>query len=152
MPEVLDLGGGDVHDPHLKIYNLDYAVGDSCSNKLGDVVLIQWLLKRHFSRKDKKQLLGDKFWLEVTGYIDSNTIDVIKVYQYDLLRTSKNSTCKIDGNIFPVRQLTELTKYELVNLNMSVHSYFPKQFRHPETDNFLTSEYKGIISRAGAIS
>ena len=78
MPEVMNFANA------AKIYNLTYAVGDGRANKRDDVMLVQWLLKRHFSRPEKKAILGGKWDIFlINGTYDEDLCNLIKIYQFD---------------------------------------------------------------------
>ena len=151
MPEIMNVAGeGGTDFAYLKIWNLTYAVGDECANKPHDVMLVQWLLTRHFERKDKKKLIGDVGTI-VNGIYNDQTSYMLKVFQYDVIRSQSMTEVKMDGQIFPVRQVTKLRKYALVPLNMSVHSYYQKYFRNPHLDPLLPGEFKQVLSKCGKI-
>jgi hypothetical protein len=150
MPEIFDLSGEDTGDYALRIYNLKWAVGEGCANPTHEVMLVQWLLKRHFERKDKKSMVN-KFWLMVNGQYDKQLADIIRIYQYDVIQSSARTRVEMTGQLFPVRQLQQLDKYALVNLNMSVKSYFSDYYKNPAKDPFLPHEFKAVMGALGKI-
>jgi hypothetical protein len=150
MPEIFDISGEDTGQYVYRVYNLKYAVGEGCSNPTHEVMLVQWLLKRHFERKDKKKMI-EKFHLIVNGVYSSSLADIIRIYQYDVIQNSVRTNVKMTGQLFPIRQLTEIDKYALVNLNMSVKSYFEDFYKNPAKDPFLPFEFKAVMGGLGKI-
>lgn len=161
MPEIMNLDNTS-NDPNLKIWNLTYAVGEGCANREEDVYLVQWLLSRYFLRPDKKNLLrnnegvGLAEGVLLTGQWDDSTAELLKVAEYDISRNQKNNNVKMNAQIFPVRQVSELRKYELFFLNFAVHNTFPKYFCNPAADPMVWddpygSSPKGMFRRLGKI-
>jgi hypothetical protein len=142
MPEVLQI------DPAIKIYNLNYAVGDGCANKSDDVMLVQWLLKRHFERGDKKALLGNIWSIPVVNGVYCQTLsDIIKIYQYDVIMSNRGCKADIDGKIFPVRQVAAVNKYPLFYMNLSVGHHYKNFYKNPKTDPYVHSAVKPIFDK-----
>jgi len=142
MPEMLNFAGA------AKLYNLTYAVGPNCANKRDDVMLVQWLLKRHFSRPDKKSLLDPAYDVGVlNGTYSEELCDIIKIFQYDQRKTNRAAKYRMDGQIFPIRDVNNPGKYPLVHLNFSVQSYFKKYYEAPKLDPLAWSEFNNMIEK-----
>ncbi|MBL8211427.1 MAG: hypothetical protein JNK87_11975 [Bryobacterales bacterium] len=92
MAEIYNLGAG------ITFYNVSKAVGDGMPNQMDDVMLVQWLLKHHFERADKKAMLGSKWSIPViNGVCSATLIDIIKIYQYDANLNVKNADMPLNG-------------------------------------------------------
>jgi hypothetical protein len=142
MPEILQI------DSAIKIYNLNYAVGDGCANKPDDVMLVQWLLKRHFERADKKAMLGSIWSIPVVNGVYSQALsDIIKIYQYDIIMSNRACKADIDGKIFPVRQIAAVNKYPLFYINISVGHHYKNFYKNPKSDPYVHSAVKPIFDK-----
>lgn len=144
MPEIMNFAGVS------KIYNLTYAVGEECANRPEDVMLVQWLLKRHFSRADKKTLLGNRWDINViNGIYDESLCDMIKIFQFDFMKNNSTAKYHMDGKMFPVRDVSNPGKYPLLHLNFSVQSYFKKYYENPKSDPFSWQMFNQMIDKCG---
>jgi hypothetical protein len=156
MPEIMDISNSPVAtEGRVKmrqIWNTTYAVGEGCANHTDDVLVVQWMLQKHFQRPDKKALLGKGFTVPTHGGCDNATLDVIRIFQMDLIRHKGESTkVSMSGQVFPVRQVQELTKYTLAYLNYNLCLYYPQLFRNPGFDTKMSGYLKVLFSRCPQI-
>jgi len=71
MAEIYKLGGS------IDMYNVSYGVGEGMFNKMDDVMMVQWLLKHHFQRSDKKPKLGKIWAIDIVNGVWSKQLDEI---------------------------------------------------------------------------
>ncbi|MBL8178551.1 MAG: hypothetical protein JNK48_28015 [Bryobacterales bacterium] len=135
-----------------QIWNTTYAVGEGCANHTDDVLLVQWMLQKHFQRPDKKALLGNGFKVPTHGTCDQTTLDIIRIFQMDIIRNKGNDTkVQMNGQVFPVRQLQHIEKYTLAYLNYVVRLHYPNYFRNPGLDPKIPSYLKILFGRCNQI-
>lgn len=152
MPEIMDISASPVATGGQKrmneIWNTTYAVGEGCANYADDVLVVQWMLQKHFQRPDKKVLLGNGFRVPMHGDCDRATLDVIRIFQMDLIR-HKGDTTKVsmNGQVFPVRQVKEIEKYTLAYLNYNLLLHYPNYFRNPGLDPKIPGYLKILFGR-----
>lgn len=134
--------------PMRQIWNTTYAVGEGCANYADDVLMVQWMLQKHFQRPEKKALLGKGFAVPMHGDFDRATLDVLRIFQMDLIRNKgENTQVHMDGQVFPVRRVQELTKYTLTYLNYSVRQHYPNYFKNPGLDPKIPGYLKVLFGR-----
>ncbi len=145
MPKIHDVGAG------VRMYNVSHAVGDGMPNSKDDVLLVQWMLKVHFNRADKKAMLGQVWKMEtLTGTCSQELIEIIKIYQYDANLNIRGARLKLDGKIYPIQVCPGLNQSPLALLNLSVagHSKF---YKAPARDPSLYSEARTMFERCGTV-
>jgi hypothetical protein len=141
-----------VLDPSFKIYGISSSVGDGCANKSDDVMLVQWLLKRHFDRYDKKALLGTIWFVNVVNGVYSKMLsEVIKIYQYDAIKNVPGCKMDIDGKIPPVKGVSNMNKSAILYLNLSVMGHFKNYYKNPKSDPYVYSEAKAMFDKCGSM-
>src|SRR4051794_30619063 len=146
MSEIYNVGSG------VKFYNVSYGVGDGMLNKSDDVMLVQWLLKRHFDRADKKAKLGSVWSINViNGVWDSMTSDVMKIYQYDVCLSVAGGYLALNGKAYPIQACGGLNRSALALLNLSVAGHHKQYYHSPKTDPAVYSEAQAMFERCGTI-
>lgn len=147
MAEIYELGAG------VSFYNVSWGVGDGMPNKMDDVMLVQWLLKHHFERFDKKSMLGDIWSIPViNGICGSQLIEIIKIYQYDATRNIKNGDIPMNGRIYPIQACGGLNKSAVALLNLSVAGHFKKSYANPKSDPIVYSDVRAMFDRVGGVA
>lgn len=145
MAKIYDVGSG------VKFYSISHAVGEGMPNTMDDVMLVQWLLKRHFERADKKALLGRVYAIDViNGICDRSLIDVIKIYQYEANLNVRGAYYKLDGRIYPLMAGKHLNENPLPSLNLSVAGHC-KYYKNPMADPGIYSDAKAMFQRCGTM-
>ena len=135
-----------------QIWNTTYAVGEGCANHHDDVLMVQWMLQKHFQRPEKKLLLGKGFAIPTHGDCDQSTLDVIRIFQMDCIRNKGSQTkVQMNGQVFPVRQVSVIEKYSLVYLNYNLRLHYPQLFRNPGLDPKIPSYLKILFGRCPKI-
>jgi hypothetical protein len=134
----------------LKLYNVSWAVGDGMPNGPDDVMLVQWMLKRHFMRSNKSAMLGNNIWgiNAINGVCSDELIEIIKIYQYDAALTVPGARMTLNGKIYPIQSCKGLNHSPMALLNFSVHTNFKKYYENPQTDPLLTRDIKAMLDRA----
>lgn len=146
MAEIYDIGAGN------KFYNVSYGVGDGMFNKPDDVMLVQWLLKHHFARADKKERLG-KIWSVnvINGVWSPMMADILKIYQYDASLSVAGADIPLNGKIYPIQGCGGLNKSAVALLNLSVSGHFKQYYHSPKSDPIVYSDVKAMFDRCGTV-
>lgn len=145
MAKIFDVGSG------VRFYSISYAVGEGMPNFTDDVMLVQWLLKRHFERPDKKALLGRVWNIDViNGICSPQLVDIIKIYQYDANLNVRGARYKLDGKIYPLMAGKALNENPLPSLNLSVSGH-SKYYKNPTADPTVYSDLKAMFQRCGTV-
>lgn len=145
MAKIHDVGSG------VKFYSISHAVGEGMPNSKDDVLLVQWLLKQHFDRPDKKQLLGRVWQIHaLTGTCTPELVDIIKIYQYDANLNVRGARYKLDGKIYPLMSGKALNENPLPSLNLSVAGH-SKYYKTPSMTPGATMELKQMFERCGSV-
>lgn len=145
MAKIFDVGSG------VKFYSISYAVGDGMPNFPDDVMLVQWLLKRHFERADKRAMLGNVWNVDViNGICSQQLIDIIKIYQYEANLNVRGARYKLDGKIYPLMAGKALNESVLPSLNLSVSGH-SKFYKNPATDPMANRDLKSMFERCGSL-
>jgi len=146
MAEIYDVGAG------VKFYNVSYGVGDGMFNKTDDVMLLQWLLKHHFERSDKKAILGNVWTVNViNGVWGPMMSDILKIYQYDVSLNVKGGDIPLNGKAYPIQACGGLNKSAVAQLNLSVAGHYKSYYHSPKTDPMVYSDVKAMFDRCGTI-
>lgn len=144
MAEIYNLGAG------ITFYNVSKAVGDGMPNQMDDVMLVQWLLKHHFERTDKKAMLGSKWSIPViNGVCSAQLIDIIKIYQYDANLNVKNGDLPLNGRVYPIQACGGLNKSVMALVNLSIAGHFKKFYGDPKSDPIVGTDVKAMFARMG---
>lgn len=156
MPEIMDISDSPVATEGRvtmrQIWNTTYAVGEGCANYNDDVLMVQWMLQKHFQRPEKKSLLGTGFKVPMHGTCDQATLDVIRIFQMDLIRHKGDTTkVQMNGQVFPVRQVQYIEKYTLAYLNYNLRLHYPNYFRNPGLDPKIPQYLKLLFGRCDKI-
>jgi hypothetical protein len=146
MAKIYDVGSG------VKFYTVSHAVGEGMPNSTDDVMLVQWLLKRHFSRNDKRAMLGNNIWAVdvINGVCSEQLIEVMKIYQYDAMLTVRGAQLKLNGKFYPIQTSGGLNKSPVAMLNLSVSTNFKKFYDNPKSDPFVYSDAAAMFDRMKA--
>ncbi len=133
----------------MKFYNVSWAVGEGMPNNPEDVMLVQWMLKRHFMRSDRRAMLGNNVWgiNVINGVRGSELIEVIKIYQYDTALNVRGSKMKLDGKIYPIQSCPGVNHSPMALINFSVASNFKTFYDNPATDPLIVMETKAMVER-----
>jgi hypothetical protein len=135
----------------MQLYNVSWAVGEGMPNNPDDVMFVQWMLKRHFSRNDKRALLGKHWDIHVlNGVCGEALIDIIRIYQYDAILNVPGVKYKLDGKLYPIQSCHGGVNHSpIVSLNFSVGSNFKKFYDNPASDPFIvSSEMREMLKRS----
>lgn len=144
MAEIYQLGGS------IRMYNVSYGVGDGMLNNREDVMLVQWLLKRHFARPDKRALLGKTWYIDIlNGTYGSFLGDMIKIYQYDAVQSVSNCHFPLNGKIYPIQACNGPNNSVMALLNLSVSGHFKQYYHSPKSDPCVFTEAKEMFERCG---
>jgi len=144
MAEIYSLGGS------INMYNVSYGVGEGMFNKMDDVMLVQWLLKHHFSRADKRQKLGKHWDITVINGIWSKNLDeIIKIYQYDCMMNCNGADLDLNGKIYPIGGCGGANKSVMVYLNLSMSGHYKHYYESPKSDPTVWSDVKAMFDRCG---
>lgn len=142
MSKIYDVGSG------VKFYNVSHAVGEGMPNSMDDVMLVQWLLKHHFERSDKRAMLGEIWSVGViNGICGPELIEIIKIYQYDANRNIRGASFPINGKIYPIQVCGGLNKSPLALVNLSVSGHAKKYYENPKSDPLVYSDAKAMFDR-----
>ena len=147
MAEIYNLGAG------ITFYNVGWAVGDGMPNKMDDVMLVQWLLKHHFERADKRTMMGSRWSIPViNGMVGTQLIEIIKIYQYDANLNVSNADLPLNGRIYPIQACGGLNKSVMALANLSIAGHFKKFYANPKSDPIVWSDVKVMFDRIGAVT
>ena len=142
MSKIYDAGSG------VKFYNVSHAVGEGMPNSTDDVMLVQWLLKHHFQRTDKKAMLGNVWDINVVnGVCSPQLIEIIKIYQYDANLNIRGASMPLNGRMYPIQTCGGLNKSPLALINLSVAGHAKKFYLNPKTDPSVYSDAKAMFDR-----
>jgi hypothetical protein len=147
MAKIYDVGSG------VKFYNVSHAVGEGMPNSPDDVMLVQWLLKRHFERSDRKAMLGKVWAIDViNGICSPQLIDIIKIYQYDANLNVRGASLALNGRMYPIQSCGGLNKSPIALINLSVQNHFKNFYGNPKSDPFVFSDAKAMFDRCMAVT
>jgi hypothetical protein len=134
----------------MTLYNVRWAVGDGMPNNSDDVLLVQWMLKRHFMRSDKQALLGKQWQIHaLTGSCGEELVEIIKIFQYDIALNTWGSKMKLDGKIYPIQSCHGGVNHSpMMYLNFSVQSHFKKYYENPATDPLVIGGVREMLTRS----
>lgn len=145
MSKIFDVGSG------VKFYNVSHAVGEGMPNSPDDVMLVQWLLKNHFSRSDKRAMLGNIWSIPViNGICSPQLIEIIKIYQYDAMLNVRGANFTINGKLYPIQVCGGLNKSPIALVNLSIQGHFKKYYDNPKSDPMVFSDCKAMFDRCFA--
>jgi len=147
MAEIYKLGGS------IDMYNVSYGVGDGMFNKMDDVMLVQWLIRNHFSRMDKRSRLGSRYHLDIINGVWGKSLgELIKIYQYDANMTVTNCDLDLDGKIYPIQGCGGPNKSALVWLNLSMSGHAKSYYHNPKSDPAVYYDVKQMFDRCGTVN
>ena len=147
MAEIYKVGS------EITFYNVSRAVGDGMPNCPDDVMLVQWLLKHHFERTDKRAMLGSSWAIPViNGIVGTELIDIIKIYQYDANLNVRNADLPLNGRIYPIQACGGLNKSVMALVNLSMAGHFKKFYANPKLDPIVSYDVKSMFDRIGGVA
>jgi hypothetical protein len=147
MAEIYKVGAG------ITFYNVSKAVGEGMPNNSDDVMLVQWLLKHHFERADRRAMLGSRWAIPViNGVAGPHLVEIIRIYQYDANLNMKNADIPLDGRIYPVQACGGLNKSAIALVNFSISGHFKKFYADPKSDPIVWSDVKAMFDRMGGLA
>jgi len=147
MAEIYNVGAG------ITFYNVGKAVGEGMPNNIDDVMLVQWLLKHHFERADKRAMLGSVWSIPViNGIVGTQLVEIIKIYQYDADLNVRNADLALDGRIYPIQACGGLNKSAMAWLNLSIAGHFKKFYANPKSDPIVGSDVKTMFDHIGDVA
>jgi hypothetical protein len=147
MAEIYNIGAG------LTFYDVSKAVGEGMPNNMDDVMLVQWLLKHHFERPDKRAMLGNLWSIPViNGVVGRMLIEIIKIYQYDANLNVNNADIAMDGRVYPIQACGGVNKSVMVYANFSMAGHFKKFYSNPKSDPIVGFDVKAMFDRIGGVA
>src|SRR4029079_18065359 len=130
--------------------NVSWAVGEGMPNGTDDVMLMEWMLKHHFERPDKKAMLGNRWAIPViSGVVSPQLIEIIKIYQYDANLNVRGADLPLNGRIYPIQVCSGLNKSPMALVNLSVAGHFKKFYANPKSDPIVHYDVKAMFDRLG---
>ncbi len=146
MAEIYSLGGS------INMYNVSYGVGEGMFNKMDDVMLVQWLLKHHFARGDKRARLGKRYFIDIiNGVWGTMLSDLVKIFEYDCMMTISGADLDLNGKVYPIGGCGGANKSVMVYLNLSMSGHYKHYYDSPQSDPTVYPDVKAMFERCGTL-
>lgn len=132
------------------IYEVTHAVGKNASNMRDDVLLVQYFLKKIYSKQGGHALSQPSKPMVVDGYFGPTTRSWILMFQNDV-RTSGFSVC-VDGRVDPptgaegVGSISKTT-YTILHMNDAFKFRFPDIHAQMTTHPDVPAELRASLSQ-----